>query len=59
MRTRSARLVATVRFSVLGPLTVILNGTPTLITVGKIRILLATLLLRPNEVVPPDLLIER
>ncbi|MEV4070035.1 hypothetical protein ACGFJC_26220 [Nonomuraea fuscirosea] len=40
-------------------MTVILNGTPTLITVGKIRILLATLLLRPNEVVPPDLLIER
>lgn len=51
--------MTTVRFSVLGPLTVVLDGTPAPITVGKIRILLATLLLRPNEVVPSDLLIER
>ncbi|WP_326643423.1 NB-ARC domain-containing protein [Nonomuraea fuscirosea] len=51
--------MTTVRFSVLGPLTAVQDGTPVPVTVGKLRVLLATLLLRPNEVVPADLLAER
>ncbi|MEV5896487.1 AfsR/SARP family transcriptional regulator [Nonomuraea fuscirosea] len=51
--------MTTVRFSVLGPLTAVQDGTPVPVTVGKLRVLLATLLLRPNEAVPADLLAER
>ena len=48
-----------VRFSVLGPLRVDRHGTTISVPGGKIRALLATLLLRPNRVVPLDLLTER
>ncbi|WP_346114791.1 AfsR/SARP family transcriptional regulator, partial [Nonomuraea maheshkhaliensis] len=51
--------MTSVRFSVLGPLTAVQDGASVPVTVGKLRVLLATLLLRPNEVVPADLLAER
>ncbi|MEU8357172.1 BTAD domain-containing putative transcriptional regulator [Nonomuraea sp. NPDC048882] len=51
--------MTSVRFSVLGPLTAVQDGAQVPVTVGKLRVLLATLLLRPNEVVPADLLAER
>ena len=47
------------RFSVLGPLRVDRDGTTISVPGGKIRTLLATLLLRPNQIVPLDLLTER
>ncbi|NUP64893.1 MAG: tetratricopeptide repeat protein [Nonomuraea sp.] len=43
----------------LGPLTVTCDGTRLSLPGGKVRILLATLLLRPNQVVSADQLAER
>ncbi|WP_443171408.1 AfsR/SARP family transcriptional regulator [Nonomuraea sp. KM90] len=51
--------MAALRFSLLGPLTVTCDGTQLSVPVGKIRVLLAALLLRPNQVVPLDQLTER
>ncbi|MGP4101894.1 AfsR/SARP family transcriptional regulator [Nonomuraea sp. KM90] len=48
-----------VRFSVLGPLSVVRHGTRVAVPGGKMRTLLAALLLRPNQVVPSDRLAER
>ncbi|WP_187414717.1 BTAD domain-containing putative transcriptional regulator [Nonomuraea sp. PA05] len=48
-----------VRFSVLGPLAVFRDGRRTAVPGGKIRTVLATLLLRPNEVVTVDHFAER
>ncbi|MEU4222987.1 BTAD domain-containing putative transcriptional regulator [Nonomuraea sp. NPDC026600] len=48
-----------VRFSVLGPLRVERDGRTISVPGGKVRTLLATLLLRPNQIVPLDLLTER
>ncbi|WP_271219160.1 AfsR/SARP family transcriptional regulator [Streptosporangium carneum] len=47
------------RFSVLGPLTITRDGVTTPVSSGKIRTLLASLLLRPNQVVSVDQLVER
>ncbi|MEV4179203.1 BTAD domain-containing putative transcriptional regulator [Nonomuraea sp. NPDC049709] len=48
-----------VRFSVLGPLTMTRDGMTWSVPGGKIRVLLATLLLRPNQFVTLDQLTER
>lgn len=48
-----------VRFSVLGPLTVVRDGRRVPVPGGKIRAVLATLLLRPNQVVTVDHFAER
>ncbi|WP_329788880.1 BTAD domain-containing putative transcriptional regulator [Lentzea sp. DG1S-22] len=48
-----------VEFRVLGPLEVLLDGEPVAVPTGRGQVLLATLLLRPNEFVPVDALIER
>ncbi|HEX8867507.1 MAG TPA: BTAD domain-containing putative transcriptional regulator [Lentzea sp.] len=46
-------------YRVLGPLEVLFNGEPVPLPGGKGRVLLATLLLRPNQFVPVDELVER
>ncbi|PWK90019.1 DNA-binding SARP family transcriptional activator [Lentzea atacamensis] len=46
-------------YRVLGPLEVLLDGRPVTVPVGRSQVLLATLLLRPNQVVTVDELIER
>ncbi|MFS8101406.1 winged helix-turn-helix domain-containing protein [Lentzea alba] len=48
-----------VEYRVLGPLEVLLDGEPVAVPAGRVRILLATLLLRANEFVPVDELVER
>ncbi|MEV4179552.1 BTAD domain-containing putative transcriptional regulator [Nonomuraea sp. NPDC049709] len=48
-----------VRFSVLGPLSVVRHGTKVAVPGGKTRTLLAALLLRPNQAVSSDRLAER
>ncbi|MFI6098976.1 BTAD domain-containing putative transcriptional regulator [Lentzea sp. NPDC051213] len=46
-------------YRVLGPLEVLYNGEPVTVPAGKGRVLLATLLLRPNQFVSVDELVER
>ncbi|WP_330272360.1 tetratricopeptide repeat protein [Lentzea sp. NBC_00516] len=48
-----------VEFRVLGPLEVLLDGKPVAVPAGQVQTLLATLLLRPNEFVSVDELVER
>ncbi|WP_394613850.1 BTAD domain-containing putative transcriptional regulator [Lentzea sp. JNUCC 0626] len=48
-----------VEYRVLGPLEVLLDGEQVDVPAGRGRVLLATLLLRPNEFVPVDELVER
>ncbi|MFC3892004.1 BTAD domain-containing putative transcriptional regulator [Lentzea rhizosphaerae] len=48
-----------VEYRVLGPLEVLLNGEPVVVPAGKSRVLLATLLLRPNRFVSVDELVDR
>ncbi|WP_052684320.1 AfsR/SARP family transcriptional regulator [Lentzea aerocolonigenes] len=48
-----------VEFRVLGPLEVLLDGEPVAVPAGRGRVLLATLLLRANQFVPVDELVER
>ncbi|MFI6098977.1 BTAD domain-containing putative transcriptional regulator [Lentzea sp. NPDC051213] len=48
-----------VEFRVLGPLEVLLNGEPVSVPAGRGRVLLATLLLRPNQFVSIDELVDR
>src|SRR5262245_44447657 len=56
---RSAGItLATVQFLVLGPLEVVDGGRTLALGGGRQRMLLVTLLLRPNEVVSSDYLIE-
>lgn len=47
------------RFSVLGPLEIVQNGSVRRLAAAKQRIMLASLLVRSNQVVPTDELIER
>ncbi|MFS8101553.1 tetratricopeptide repeat protein [Lentzea alba] len=49
----------TVEFRVLGPLEVLLDGEPVPVPAGRCRVLLATLLLRPNKFVSVDELVDR
>ncbi|PWK91603.1 DNA-binding SARP family transcriptional activator [Lentzea atacamensis] len=49
----------TVEYRVLGPLEVLLDGEPVAVPAGRGRVLLATLLLRANEFVPVDELVDR
>ncbi|NKE57913.1 tetratricopeptide repeat protein [Lentzea sp. PSKA42] len=49
----------TVEYRVLGPLEVLLDGEPVPVPAGRGRVLLATLLLRANEFVSVDELVER
>jgi DNA-binding SARP family transcriptional activator/tetratricopeptide (TPR) repeat protein len=48
-----------VEYRVLGPLEVLVDGTPIAVPAGRCRVLLATLLLRANEFVPVDEIVER
>ncbi|MEV6243115.1 BTAD domain-containing putative transcriptional regulator [Lentzea sp. NPDC051838] len=48
-----------VEYRVLGPLEVLLDGVLVPVPAGRCRVLLATLLLRPNQFVSLDVLIER
>jgi len=48
-----------VEFRVLGPLEVLLDGEPVDVPAGRGRVLLATLLLRANQLVPVDELVDR
>ncbi|WP_329788879.1 BTAD domain-containing putative transcriptional regulator [Lentzea sp. DG1S-22] len=48
-----------VEFRVLGPLEVLLDGEPVPVPAGRGRVLLAALLLRPNQFVPVDELVHR
>ncbi|MET9228267.1 BTAD domain-containing putative transcriptional regulator [Lentzea sp. NPDC003310] len=48
-----------VEYRVLGPLEVLLDGDPVVVPAGRGRVLLATLLLRANEFVPVDELVDR
>ncbi|GAB2852816.1 AfsR/SARP family transcriptional regulator [Lentzea nigeriaca] len=48
-----------VEFRVLGPLEVLLDGEPVTVPAGRGRVLLATLLLRPNQFVSVDELVDR
>ncbi|USX50722.1 BTAD domain-containing putative transcriptional regulator [Lentzea sp. HUAS12] len=48
-----------VEFRVLGPLEVLADGEPVAVPAGRGRLLLATLLLRPNRFVSVDELVER
>ncbi|WP_165974711.1 AfsR/SARP family transcriptional regulator [Nonomuraea deserti] len=59
MRRNDRAVVKPVRFSVLGPLSMARDGAKVPVPGGKIRILLAALLLRPNQAVPPDQLAGR
>ncbi|MCP2248863.1 AfsR/SARP family transcriptional regulator [Lentzea aerocolonigenes] len=49
----------TAEYRVLGPLEVLLDGAVVPVPAGRCRVLLATLLLRPNEFVSVDDLVER
>lgn len=49
----------TAEYRVLGPLEVLLDGAVVPVPAGRCRVLLATLLLRPNELVSVDDLVER
>jgi DNA-binding SARP family transcriptional activator len=49
----------TAEYRVLGPLEVLLDGKPVVVPAGRGRVLLATLLLRANEFVPVDGLVDR
>ncbi|MFJ5989835.1 BTAD domain-containing putative transcriptional regulator [Lentzea sp. NPDC092896] len=49
----------TAEYRVLGPLEVLLDGEPVAVPAGRGRVLLATLLLRANEFVSVDELVER
>ncbi len=51
--------VVRAEYRVLGPLEVLLDGEPVAVPAGRGRALLATLLLRANEFVPVDELVER
>ncbi|MFI6098978.1 BTAD domain-containing putative transcriptional regulator [Lentzea sp. NPDC051213] len=48
-----------VEFRVLGPVEVLVNGEPVFVPAGRCRLLLATLLLRPNQFVSVDELVGR
>ncbi|MET9228742.1 BTAD domain-containing putative transcriptional regulator [Lentzea sp. NPDC003310] len=48
-----------VEFRVLGPLEVLLDSEPVAVPTGRVQTLLATLLLRPNQFVSVDELVER
>jgi DNA-binding SARP family transcriptional activator len=48
-----------VEYRVLGPLEVLLDGVPVPVPAGRGRVLLATLLLRPNQFVSADELVDR
>ncbi|WP_157984547.1 AfsR/SARP family transcriptional regulator [Lentzea terrae] len=48
-----------VEYRVLGPLEVLLDGVPVAVPAGRCRVLLATLLLRANEFVSTDEIVER
>jgi DNA-binding SARP family transcriptional activator/tetratricopeptide (TPR) repeat protein len=48
-----------VEYRVLGPLEVLVDGVAVPVPAGRCRVLLATLLLRPNRFVPTDELVER
>ncbi|MGW6442726.1 BTAD domain-containing putative transcriptional regulator [Lentzea sp. NPDC055074] len=48
-----------VEYRVLGPLEVVFDGAVVPLPAGRSRVLLATLLLRPNQVVPIDALVDR
>jgi len=48
-----------VEFRVLGPLEVLLGGEPVPVPAGRSQVLLATLLLRPNQFVSVDELVDR
>ena len=48
-----------VEYRVLGPLEVLRDGTPVPVPAGRGRVLLATLLLRPNRFVSVDELVDR
>jgi DNA-binding SARP family transcriptional activator/tetratricopeptide (TPR) repeat protein len=48
-----------VEYRVLGPLEVLLDGEPVPVPAGRGRVLLATLLLRANEIVPVNELVDR
>ncbi|MET9228740.1 AfsR/SARP family transcriptional regulator [Lentzea sp. NPDC003310] len=48
-----------VEYRVLGPLEVLRDGVPVAVPAGRCRVLLATLLLRPNRFVSVDELVER
>ncbi|XVV03259.1 AfsR/SARP family transcriptional regulator [Actinosynnema sp. CA-248983] len=49
----------TTEFKVLGPLEVWHDGKPVPVPVGRVRVLLASLLLHANEVVSTDVLVDR
>jgi DNA-binding SARP family transcriptional activator/Tfp pilus assembly protein PilF len=51
--------VTTVEYRVLGPLQVLRDGVPVAVPAGRGRVLLATLLLRPNQFVSVDELVDR
>ncbi|WP_167974094.1 AfsR/SARP family transcriptional regulator, partial [Lentzea indica] len=51
--------MARVEYRVLGPLEVLVDGEPVSVPAGRSRVLLATLLLRANEFVSVDELVER
>ncbi|MGW6931291.1 BTAD domain-containing putative transcriptional regulator [Lentzea sp. NPDC054927] len=48
-----------VEYRVLGPLEVLSDGVPVALPAGRVRVLLATLLLRPNQFVSVDELVDR
>ena len=48
-----------VEYRVLGPLEVLADGEPVAVPAGRCHVLLATLLLRPNQLVPVDELVDR
>jgi len=58
-RIRGETMGDDVEFALLGPLEVRINGQPVSIPAAKHRVVLATLLMRANEVVPADTIAER
>ncbi|RDI30166.1 AfsR/SARP family transcriptional regulator [Lentzea flaviverrucosa] len=52
-------MIVNVEFRVLGPLEVLADGEPVFVPAGRSRVLLATLLLRPNRFVSVDELVDR
>lgn len=52
-------MIVNVEFRVLGPLEVLADGEPVSVPAGRGRVLLATLLLRPNRFVSVDELVDR
>ncbi|MET9228741.1 BTAD domain-containing putative transcriptional regulator [Lentzea sp. NPDC003310] len=52
-------MIVNVEFRVLGPLEVLADGEPVAVPAGRGRVLLATLLLRPNRFVSVDELVDR